>query len=197
MSCRHYYRLSRIFYCINHGINSLIKNSCSFLLTKKNQKITSFCQKEAKTTPFGIHCIILLGLSEFIKKLQLQKFVNFINNKGFQPLVLTAQRKAHNGLKPHCYSRFGIYFDFANSYAVKNIKSKNQFGIMSLSDYGSCYKNYSTERNENFRNNCDFKNHNSNFCFDGDKIYNLSRNLSGFLFNKKIFKKNKNQGEKK
>ena len=68
---------------------------------------------------------------------------------------------------------------------------------MSLSDYGSCYKNYSTERNENFRNNCDFKNHNSNFCFDGDKIYNLSCNLSGFLFNKKIFKKNKNQGEKK
>ena len=67
---------------------------------------------------------------------------------------------------------------------------------MSLSDYGSCYKNYSTERNENFRNNCE-SNHNSNFCFDGDKIYNLSRNLSDFLFNKKIFKKNKNQGEKK
>ena len=27
---------------------------CSFLITKKNQKITSFCQKEAKTTPFRI-----------------------------------------------------------------------------------------------------------------------------------------------
>ena len=38
------------------------------------------------------------------------------NNKGFQPLVLTAQRKAHNGLKPVVIKKVN---EFLLDYSLK------------------------------------------------------------------------------
>ena len=90
---------------------------------------------------------------------------------------------------------------------------KNQFEIISQSDYGFCYKNYFFNLNQVFRNNygfCDFDfGRNSNYDFEKNynfgfgkndfgncnfglgfwnEIYNLKNNLAGFLFNRKIKK---------
>ena len=99
---------------------------------------------------------------------------------------------------------------------------KNQFEIISQSNYGFCYKNYFFNLNQVFRNNYDFcesfernsnydfeKNYNAsfgknnfgncNFGFDfGNMIYDIGNNLAGFLFNRKInSKKILKQGEQK
>ena len=109
----------------------------------------------------------------------------------------------------HAYARNDNFnYIHAFSYALKN-----QFEIISQSDYGFCYKNYSFNLNQVFRNNYDFcesfgrnsifgKNDfgNCNFGLDfGNEIYNLKNNLAGFLFNRKInsIKKNLFQGEQK
>ena len=79
MSCRHYYRLSRIFYCINHGINSLIKNSCSFLSTKKYDNNVAF-PKNAENHNNNVasaHCVEISEGRKIVK-----------GHKGLKPLVI-------------------------------------------------------------------------------------------------------------
>ena len=60
-------RLAKIFSFIKEK-----QNLCSFLITKKNHakggqssKITSFCQKEAKTTPFRIRNSLVKTFSQY------------------------------------------------------------------------------------------------------------------------------------
>ncbi len=55
-----------------------IQNSCSFLITKKNQKITSFCQKEAKTTPFRIRNSLVKTFSQYLESPSLRGFAEAI-----------------------------------------------------------------------------------------------------------------------
>ena len=119
--------------------------------------------------------------------------------KGRRANPLHALAFVYNGLKPHCYS------EFAFSYALKN-----QFEIISQSNYGFCYKNYFFNLNQVFRNNygfCESFGRNSNYGFEKNynvsfgkndfgncnfglgfwnMIYDIGNNLAGFLFNRKI-----------
>ena len=116
----------------------------------------------------------------------------------------TTPFRIHNsvfmGLLQFIKNNFAI-FNYAFSYALKN-----QFEIISQSDYGFCYKNYSFNLNQVFRNNYDFcesfgrnsifgfgKNNFGNCNFGSgfwNKIYDGKNNLEGFLFNRKNQQKN-------
>ena len=81
-------------------------------------------------------------------------------------------------VKTHCYKNWiatpSARNDNENNFAIFNYALsgalKNQFEIISQSDYGFCYKNYSFNLNQVFRNNydfCDFDfGRNSNYGFE-------------------------------
>ena len=144
-----------------------------------------------------------------------------LNNNVALAHCVNNSEKNTQGVKTPCYKNWiatpSARNDNENNFAIFNYALsgvlKNQFEIISQSDYGFCYKNYSFNLNQVFRNNydfCDFdfgrnsnfgKNYfgNCNFGLDfGNEIYDGKNNLAGFLFNRKInSKKNFNQGEKR
>ena len=118
------------------------------------------------TNNFKFYILQILGHLDFLSVFFVfakNQFANLIT-RGFNPLHALAF--VYNGLKPHCYS------EFAFSYALKN-----QFEIISQSNYGFCYKNYFFNLNQVFRNNYDFCEsfeRNSNYDFGRD--YNYKNN---------------------
>ena len=124
------------------------------------------------TNNFKFYILQILGHLNFLSvffRFAKNQFASLITRgfpKGRRANPLHALAFVYNGLKPHCYS------EFAFSYALKN-----QFEIISQSNYGFCYKNYFFNLNQVFRNNYDFCEsfeRNSNYDFGRD--YNYKNN---------------------
>ena len=96
------------------------KNSDCFALTRNDNAIVITSEWNERSNPQKRNFIQSV-LLRFVKQIsQWQKFVNFINNKGFQPLVLTVQREARKGLKPPCYKNLDCFALTRNDKIFRN-----------------------------------------------------------------------------
>ena len=131
-------RLAKIFSFIKEK-----QNLCSFLITKKNHakggqssKITSFCQKEAKTTPFRIRNSLVKTFSQYSESLSLRgvsrsnpnlikfNFYNLISliNKFYTKWIATPSlAKSRQSPRSARNDKFKIYNDNKNNFAILNL----------------------------------------------------------------------------